>query len=196
MDLFIIKNIFTPLILALIMSLAISSVSAQKKGAPAKIEIPAFIIDEETKLIVYKEVVQQEGTKGTLYDKAFAWANSFYKSPTNVLREKDKEGGKLMARHRFYIWNTNPKTRAKIRAGTVEYTLNFNFKEGKYKYEITKINHKQQSSFAVEKWIEDNKRSYDSQTSSYLVQIDEEINKIIKSFKAGIAKKDKVEEDW
>ena len=184
------------LLLLFVLIVAVNHSTAQKKKSPEKIEIPEFTVDEETKYIIYKEVVQQEGSKTVLYDKAIAWAEKFYKSPSNVLREKDKEGGKLMARHRFYVWDTDPKTGMKSRADMIEYTLTFLFKDGRYKYEITKINRKASSYQGIERWYTDNQKQYSHRTAGYLVQVNTEITKLIDSFKAGIAKKDKVEEKW
>ncbi len=184
------------LIILVILSVISFKATAQKKKALEKIDIPEMAVDEETNYIIYKEVVQQEGSKTVLYDKAIAWATKFYKSPSNVLREKDKEGGKLMARHRFYIFDKDSKSGVKSRADMIEYTLTFLFKDGRYKYEITKINRKSTSYQGIERWYTDNKKQYNHRSAGYLVQVNDKITELIKSFKVGIAKKDKVEEEW
>ena len=187
------KLIFPILILWVVFSF---EVLAQKKKTLENISIPEMAIDDNTKYIIYKEVVQQEGSSTILYDKALAWAWNFYKSPTNVLREKNKEAGKLVARHRFVTYDLDVKTGVKNRAGVIEYTLTFLFKDGRYKYEITKVNIKSASYQGIEKWYLDSQKEYDHKTAGYLVQIDTELKKIISSFKKSIGKKEKVEEDW
>ncbi|MBL4755781.1 MAG: DUF4468 domain-containing protein [Flavobacteriales bacterium] len=189
------RTFIKTLVIAITLLISVSSSNAQKKKAPV-IEIPEFAIDETTKLVVYNEVVQQKGTKGELYDKALAWAMKFYKSPSNVLRERDKENAKLVARSRFYTFYTDPKKGTKTRMGTIEYTLTFAFKEGRYRYEITKINYKAQSYQGVEQWIDGNKKEYNYATASYLVQVDEELKKVVADFKASIAKVEKAAESW
>lgn len=184
------------LLIVIVLIAATFSATAQKKKAIEKIEIPEMAIDEETKYIVYKEVVKQEGAKDVLYGKALAWAMKFYKSPSNVLREKDKEAGKIMARHRFNIFNFDAKTGVKSKAGVIEYTLTFLFKDGRYKYEITKINLKQTSYKGIERWYLENQKEYNHRSARYLVQVNDEINKVIDGFKAGIAGKKRVEEEW
>jgi len=189
------KKCFKAALIAIAMLVSVSVSFAQKKKEPV-IEIPEFAIDEKTEMVVYNEVVQQKGTKGALYDKALAWAMKYYKNPSNVLREKDKENGSLVAKSRFYTYYTDPKKGTKTRMGTIEYTLTFSFKEGRYRYEITKINFKAQSYQGVEQWIERNQKEYNYATASYLVQVDEELKKVIGDFKSGIAKTEKAAESW
>ena len=184
------------LLLIFILNIAAYTARAQKKKVPEKIEIPAMVIDEETKYIVYEEVIKQEGAKDVLYDKALAWAMKFYKSPSNVLLEKAKEAGKIIAMHRFNIFNSDTKQRVKSKAGVIEYTLTFLFKDGKYKYKITRINLKQTSYKGIERWYLENQKEYNHRSACYLVQVTDEINKVIDGFKATIARKKKAEEEW
>jgi len=168
---------------------------AQKKGEP-EIEIPDFTIDDKTQKAVYNGVVQQKGSKDTLYEKALAWAMKYYKNPTNVLREKDKVKGSLKARARFYVYHTDPKKGTKTKSATIEYTLTIAFKEGRYRYEITTINIKGQSYKGIEIWIDRNKKEYNYATASYLVQVDEDLKKVINDFKTAIGKTEKSTESW
>lgn len=175
--------------------LTFSNVIAQKKGEVI-VEIPEFVISEKSNKIVYNEVVQQKGAPGTLYDKALAWANKFYKSPSNVLRTKDRGKALLIAKSRFYIYYTDPKKGTKTRTKTIEYILTFNFKDGRYRYEVTDIVFKSTSYQGIEQWIEANKKQYSYRYASNLVQIDEEIKKVIADFKAKIGAEEKGSDDW
>ena len=58
----------------MVVVLSIFTANAQKNKVPV-IEMPEFVIDEETQKVLYKEVVEQKGSPGTLYDKALAWAD-------------------------------------------------------------------------------------------------------------------------
>lgn len=182
-------------LIAMVLLSSISTSYAQKKKEPV-VEIPEFTIDEKTQKAVYIEVVEQGGISGVLYDKALAWAMKYYKNPTNVVREKDREKGNLVARARFYTYYTDPKKGTKTRMGTIEYTLSLAFKEGRYRYEITRINVKATSYQGIEQWIDQNKKEYNYATASYLVQVDEELKKVIAAFKTAIAQSEKATADW
>ena len=174
---------------------AVSTCHAQKKKDPM-VEIPDFQVDDRTKKVIYQGVMQQQGSKDVLYEKALSWATKYYKYPRDVLREKEKDKGRLKAKARFYIFYTDPKKGTRTRAHTIEYTLVVEFKEGRYRYEVTDINYKATSYQGIEQWIDANTRQYSYTTASYLVQVDEEIRKVINLLKTAMAKTEKVTEDW
>ena len=182
-------------LIAIVLFVSVSTCCAQKKKEPV-IEIPEFMIDESTEKVVYQGVVQQKGPKDAQYDKALAWATKYYKNPSDVLREKDREKGSLKAKARFYVFYTDPKKGTKTRTHTIEYLLTVQFKEGRYRYEITNIIYKATSYQGIEQWIDDNKKQYSYATASYLVQVDEELNKLINQLKSAIAKTEQVTEIW
>ena len=93
-------------------------------------------IDEDTKLITYKEVVPQPGDVTKLYNTAIAWVNANYENPTEATRVRDVENGKLEVRSRFKVFNTD-KTGFKTDAGVINYTLKLEFKPDKYRYIFT-----------------------------------------------------------
>jgi hypothetical protein len=182
-------------LIAIVLFVSVSTCCAQKKKEPV-IEIPEFVIDERTAKVVYQGVVQEKGSKDALYDKALAWATKYYKNPSDVLREQDKEKGSLKAKARFYVFYTDPKKGTKTRTHTIEYLLTVQFKEGRYRYEITNIIYKAISYQGIEQWIDDNKKQYSYTTASYLLQVDKELNKLINQLKSAIARTEKVTEDW
>ena len=101
-------------------------------------------IDETTKLICYSKVNEVAGeAKDVLFDRAVEWATTYYKNPTDVIREKDKEGGKLVCKARYKMSNPPDKKGVSTDAGLAQYTLTIQFKEGRYKYDLTAINWKQ-----------------------------------------------------
>jgi len=189
------KHQFTTPLLIFFLLFTLNNCCAQKRKAPI-IEIPEFIIDGETKKVIYQEVVEQKGSKDVLYDKALAWATKHYKNPTNVLREKDKLNGKIKAKARFYIYYTDPKKGTKTRTHTIEYLFTIQIKKNRYRYVITDIIYKTTSYQGIEQWIDANNKQYDYAMASYLVQIDEEINKLTDLFKSAIAKEEKATDTW
>ena len=42
--------------------------------------IPDLPIDETTKLVTYKDVVNEKGTPQELYDRAMEWVKTYYKN--------------------------------------------------------------------------------------------------------------------
>jgi len=164
----------------------IVSVNAQKNKAP--ISIPALPIDSITNLYCYTKVNNVDGvTKDQLYRRAFTWANTFYKNPGDVIREKDSQTGKLVIKARFRISNEPDKKGVVTAAGDVMYTLTLNFKDGRYKYEITKINWQQVSYYPIERWKDTAAVTFKPEFAYYLKQTDENVKSIIADFEKKIA---------
>ncbi len=152
-------------------------------------------INEDTKLITYTEVITEEGTADALYSKAHRWFFSYYKNPSNVVKESSDH--KIIARPRFKILNPPDKKGIQTMGGIVLYSFTVVFKEGRYKYTITNIEWKQNSKFPIEKWIDTTASSYQEKYSYYLEQVDAEIKKTISLLNTSIAqKKKKIEEEW
>ena len=158
--------------------------NAQKKGE-VQIQSPKMPVDKETNLISYSGVFEAKGVADTLYKRGLKWFNSFYKNPTDVIREKE-EGKKILGKARFTIYSTDAKAETQINDGVVNYDITLQFKDGKCKYEITKIHHKNPSYYGIEKWVEENNKAYNAVFSSYLVQTDEYFNDLISKFKKAI----------
>ena len=156
-------------------------------------------VDRQTGLITYSKVKEMSGiTKADLYNRALSWANTYYKNPADVIREKDEEQGKIICKARYKIMNPPDKKGFSSEAGNVQYTLNLQFKEGKYKYELTEINWKQPSYYGVEKWMDTSNAYYKQEFACYLQQVDSASKEIISSLdkimKTNAAKNEK--NDW
>ncbi|HKR04873.1 MAG TPA: DUF4468 domain-containing protein, partial [Bacteroidia bacterium] len=118
-------------------------------------------VNTETKLISYNKVVPVDSIdKNELYQRALNWANTFYKNPTDVIREKDPAAGKIVCKHRFKITNPPRKDGFVKDAGLVIYTLSLQFKDGRYKYDLTEINWKTISYYPIEKWMDTKANGY------------------------------------
>jgi hypothetical protein len=155
-------------------------------------------VNESTKLISYQSVVDEKGNKDELYKRMMNFVKANYKNATEVLKVQDEASGEIEVVHRFKIFNPANKEGIKTEAGIVSYTLNVKLKDGKYKYEISKINWKQASYFGIEKWMDKNAPSYQANYDFYLMQTDEQIKELEGKLTAAMkitAEKDK-NADW
>jgi hypothetical protein len=190
------KTAFLKLTLALLF-LASNTAFAQKTQ-PVTYKAPAMPVNEESKLITYEGVVEEAGAKDELFKRAQNFFNGYYKNPTEVIKKQDQTTGELEGIHRFKIYNPeDTKTGIKSEAGMVSYTINLKVKEGKYKYEITKINWKQPSYYPIEKWQDKNSPNYTEKYEYYLMQVNDQMkeisSKLQETMKKGDAKKSS---DW
>jgi|AntAceMinimDraft_17_1070374.scaffolds.fasta_scaffold02813_8 hypothetical protein len=154
---------------------------------------PKMPIDKDTKLITYKEVVKEQGSKDELYTRAIEWLNSFYKNPLDVTKVRDKENGKIqgLARMRLYITD---KDGDQLPAGIVSYKINLELKDARYRYTITDFNVKKQSKFPLERWMDKKDNEYTTKCDSFIEQVDKYTKNLIinlkKSMKPVVKKKD------
>jgi len=160
-----------------------NSLAQGKKGDPPPIVVPEFNFDEESGLISYKEVVELSGSKADLYKNGLKWCNTFFKSPTNVIKEKDETGGKIYGKHRFNLRMIDPKTGISSNMGLMMYEITLWFKDGRYRYELTKFNWKKASAYPMKKLLEENNKKYVREYASHLTQSDEYAKDLIKNLK-------------
>jgi hypothetical protein len=181
----------------LMIAFFISSISivsfAQNGGTTVTPKIP---VDSVTKKITYTEVVQQQGTKDTLYNRALRWCNSTFKNAQDVTKIRDKENGKVEGISRFKVYNTPLKDGTKTDGGVISYTFTIECKENKYRYKITDMNIKSTSFQPLEKWLNKKDPYYTPQWDDYLSQVDKNIQDIIKSLKKGMMEAKKVNDNW
>lgn len=171
------------------------AIVAQKKGEE-KIQAPKMPADAETKLITYTHVIETQGTAADLYKRGMKWFNTNYKNPTDVIRETE-DGKKILGKARFTIYSNDAKTGTQLNDGVVMYDITLQFKEGKCKYEITKINWKKPSYYGIEKWVDENNKTYNAVLASYLVQTDEYFQDLISKLKKAITTPEtKKSDDW
>lgn len=141
-------------------------------------------IDEDTKLITYKEVVQQTGTKTELFNRAIEWINKNYKNPADVTKVRNPETGLIELIHRIELnYDEKGVTRS---AGIVDYTLRLELKDGRYRYTFTNFNLKQASRVPIEKWLDKSDKAYVPAWDNYLAQVDAFTKTLIESLKKGM----------
>jgi hypothetical protein len=165
---------------------------AQNKSA---VKLP---VNDETKLVTYEKVQELPGvSQAELYRRGLQWCMTYFKNPTDVIRERDSLGGTINCKARFKISNPPDKKGLETDAGLVQYSLNLMFKDGRYRYVLTEINWKQQSYYGVEKWMDTSNQYYKPEFEYYLQQSDDKIKALLKELDKGMKAAEKVKStDW
>ncbi len=140
----------------------------------------SYPVDEATKLITYSKVVELSGvSKADIYTRSLAWANTYYKNPADVIREKNADDGKVVCKGRFKLMSEPDKKGFQKDEGNIQYTLTVEAKDGKYRYKLTEINWKQVSYYPAEKWMDTQNQYYNKSWDWNLKYCDEQITQII-----------------
>jgi hypothetical protein len=184
------KNIFLTFLSVIIGNLCL----AQTAKSTVKLAI-----DETSKLITYTKVIDATNqTKDVLFDRALAWAHDYYKNPTDVIREQNKEEGKIVCKGRYKFSNPADKKGFATDAGLIQYTLTLLFKDGKIKYTLSETNWKQTSYYACEKWMDTSSQYYKTEFEFYLQQLDTNSKEILKSLEKECLnpKTEKAKDNW
>ena len=113
----------------LIMVFGLLNASAQEN---ASINMP---LDEVTGLITYKEVINEEGTKDTLFNRCSTWLHIFYANPWEATKVRDQVSGIIKIQHQFRIYNYDDEGN-KQDAGMVQYNAKIEFKENRYRITV------------------------------------------------------------
>ena len=143
-------------------------------------------VDEDTKKVTYRDVINEQGSPEQLYNRAIGWINSFYANPSDVTKIRDAENGKIVAKHRIKVCNIDENGNKTLQCEIVEYELTLEFKEGKYRYTFTDFNVNKTSKFPLERWLDKNDPQYTAVCDIYLQQLDEEVNNVIQKMKDGM----------
>jgi hypothetical protein len=140
-------------------------------------------LDPESKKIMYREVVNQEGNPGYLYDKAVQWFGYYYQNAQSIFSVQDRTNGKVEGVGRMKIYYNDSKTGTRMDGGLIMYTIRFDFKENKYRYTLTDFNLKAASRFPIEKWLNKEDPAYNPNWDSYIYQIDTTMQRLISTLK-------------
>ncbi|MBP6335496.1 MAG: DUF4468 domain-containing protein [Bacteroidia bacterium] len=172
---------YSSLILTLVVVCS-SALYAQENKTTTSAPVP---VDPITKMITYEGVVEVKGeTAATLYKRALEWFKTNYKNPTDVIRENDEAGNKIVGKHRFKIMNPPDKNGVREGdAGLIEYTITVSSRDGRFKYEITQFSWKQASVYPCERWLQTTEPGYKPAYNDYLIQLDKEILVLISNLK-------------
>ena len=94
-----------------------------------------------------------------------------------MIREKDSVAMKIVGKPRVRITEEPNEKGVKRDAGLIQYTITVNMKDGKFRYEITEINWKLPSYYAIEKWVK--KKGQYKAFNYYLYETDQEIKTVV-----------------
>jgi len=153
-------------------------------------------VHEKTGLITYQEVVEEAGASSELFNRAVVWLNSYYKNPSDVTKVRNAENGEIKGVHRFKIYNTD-KDGFTTDAGIIQYNFALEFREGRFRFNLTEFILRQSSKIPVEKWLNKDDPQYNPNWESYLLQIDRFAQNWITDLMKGMkAAPESEEEDW
>ncbi|MCX6234919.1 MAG: DUF4468 domain-containing protein [Bacteroidetes bacterium] len=139
-------------------------------------------VDPDTRLIVYQEVVYEEGTKNDFFNRAVNWINKTYKNPSGITSVRDPQTGKIEGSYRFRIYTSNNEG-INMDWGTILYSFKLEFKDGRYRYTFDNFLLQAQSSFPLERWLDKNDPVYNETCDPKLMKVDEQMKDLIASLK-------------
>lgn len=171
--------------LALLLMLATSATHAQT--APAT-PVATYPKDAATGLIDYTDVVPVEGaTQAELFQRGKLWLASSFKSTKDVIQAEDKDAGFIIAKGNSTIVI---KAAGLGNAEPLYYTIKLNYKDGRYKYEVTDFYIQSQGvNIPVERFVfPADTKHFAKINSQYGPQVEAVVQDIIKSLKAGMLK--------
>jgi hypothetical protein len=140
-------------------------------------------VDAESNKILYREVVEQQGTPAYLYDKAIEWFGYYYLNAQSVYAVQSKENGKIEGNGRIKIYYNDEATGTRRDGGIIMYQIKMELKDNKYRYTLTDFNLKGTSRFPIEKWMNKSDPAYNSNWDSYLYQVDTTMQRLISTMK-------------
>lgn len=176
-----------------------STAQAQKKRKKGEeepiIQLPTFNKNEAGE-VYYSAVTETTGKAPDVYKKAMGWFNSYYKSPSTIIKER-KENELIKGVGRMRLMGKATESGARAGTGIMLYDILVYAKDGRYKYELKNFRMKGSTAIAIEKMIKDTEMNYNRATADYLVQVEENQGKIIASLKkAMVGKAPAKKEAW
>ncbi len=153
-------------------------------------------VNEDTKLIIYQEVVKEDAVQDTLYYRAIGWINKQYKNPQRVMRVNDTESGKIVGRHRIRMTDTDEDGNVLNSNTIVEYRFTIECKKGRYRYTFDDFTMKATSKYPLERWLDKEDPTYTPKWDEYIAQVDLKIRELIKSLKEGMLQPIIIDDSW
>lgn len=151
----------------------------------------------------YSEVVSQPASivnpmvsSNELYARALKWVNEFYKNPSTAI-QSTVEGESIDLKARMRLTETDKKGNV-TPSGYMNYTLTIEFKDGKYRYVISKIHQSASSYFDVTRWENTESDTYDSKRyPSYVEQTVQYFDELVESLKKRMTEpSEEKKSDW
>lgn len=163
---------------------------------------PNLPVDEVTKLITFSEVVDEPGmNKDTLYNRGLRWFKTYFKNPSQAIKNADAEARVIEGGYKFTIKRPDPAAKKDpkpmVDAGLVNFKIKLMCRDAKFKYEITSISWAQTSYYPIERWMDTEAKGYDPNYALYLQQVDEYVQALVKSLESYIETEPaKKKDDW
>lgn len=154
-------------------------------------------IDETTGLIIYQEVVDQQGNQKELFNRAGEWLHQFFVNPVHVTKTRDAASGLIKGQHNYRLTYVD-KDGNKLDGGMIIYSFKIECKEGRYRWTVEELFLKRTSRYPLEKWLDKSDSFYNPQWEVYLAQFDTFVREefaasLIEAMKPKV---EKVEEEW
>jgi hypothetical protein len=132
---------------------------------------PDKYINKKTKQIEFSEVVSSAGSKVELFRRCVYWLNDYYKDPTRITQVRDIHTGKIIGRHVIRIYKEKNNTLTNERVAKIYYTFTISFKDGKYKWQIDKLELVSKIPMRLYSWFDINNPDYKPEWEGYLDQL-------------------------
>lgn len=186
--------------LLLLSVLASTALFAQKSK---EVVFPNIPMDDKNEFFTYTQVIDLKGTTSNeLYERGKKWFFSYFKNPTEKIRVDDADKKEIEGFIRFPLMVTDKKG-VESKVSTIQYSLFIYFKDGRYKYTITKINEMATSYQGIEQWNHTlpagkNANPADAEKhAQWLTNVDKEINTVVSALVTGMEDKgEKKSDDW
>lgn len=175
----------------IVSSLFLMSAKAQETDE----QMPSIPVNERTGLIEYSGVVHVEGTADELYTRCLAWINAFFANPQGVTRVRDSNNGIIEGLHRIRYMNLL-EDGTEILSGHAQYEFKIQFRDGRYRYEITDFADRGISRVPLERWLDKEDPAHNVNTASHLRQIDDFIRGLISSLEEAMEPEEEYIEEW
>ena len=157
---------------------------------------PDMPIDENTKLVTYKGVVNQSGSADELYERAVKWANKYFSNPMVVIKSADKAKTTLVCVSNIKISTLANDGKTSVNAGFVYYTFTIETRENRFRYTITDLYKKESAQFPIEKWFDNTKPEWKPAYYDHLHQIDQAVKKLIADLEEGMKPEKVIIDEW
>jgi hypothetical protein len=153
-------------------------------------------VEPDSKKIMFRGVVDQEGTVAYLYDRAIEWFGYYYVNAQSVYSVQDKVNGKIEGTGRMKIFYMDEKAGVQREGGLILYQIKLELRDNKYRYTVTDFNLKATSRFPVEKWMDKSDPAYNPNWDSYLYQVDTTMQRLVTTLKEKMKPKVAKKDEW
>ena len=157
---------------------------------------PLVPIDENTKLITYQYTITMKGTPEELYKRAYDWANTYYKNPTQAIKKADAQNKVIECVSSIKITTPSKDGKSFVMAGLVYYNLKIEMRSDRYRYTITNFNLRGASNLPIEIWLDQSRKDWIPTHYEHLRQVDEAVKILMEELEAAMEPKAVIKDEW